>query len=194
MLALYLAYLDNEDDKELLGNIYKSYKKQMVAVAVDIVHNDSDAEDVVEDVFTCIARKYFDIVRDIKDKNDLRNYLLKAAKNMAYNRLKYKNKENISLDMVLQYNINGIEELSDNSFIEYLCNKMDREQIVNAIESLSETYRYALYYHFVMELPIPQTAKLLNQPLSTTKKQLIRGKKILLSLLKAEGDEDNGNQ
>ena len=34
-----------------------------------------------------------------------------------------------------------------------------------------------------MELTVPQTTKLLNQPLATTKKQLVRGKKMLLESL-----------
>mgnify|MGYP003485992697 CR=1 FL=1 len=88
MLALYLAYLDEANDKELFSNIYYSYRKQMVAVAIPILNNNADAEDVVEDVFLRIAQKYFDIIRSIKNETDLRNYLLKAAKNTAINRLK----------------------------------------------------------------------------------------------------------
>lgn len=59
------------------------------------------------------------------------------------------------------------------TFIEFLCNKIDYEQIIEAINSLEEKYRYVLYYHFVMELSVPQTAKSLNQTLTTTKKQLV---------------------
>ncbi len=89
--------------------------------------------------------------------------------------------------------MNDIEELSDDTFIETLCNKIDYDQIIEAIKSLNEKYRDVLYYHFVMELTVPQTAKLLDQTTSTTKKQLVRGKKMLLDLLEIEGDEDNGN-
>lgn len=194
MLALYLAYLDDENDKELFANIYYSYRKQMVQTAISIVNNNHDAEDVVEEVFLRIAQKYFDVVRSIKVETDLRNYLLKAAKNTAISKSKSKKKENTSLDTIVEYNINNIEELSDDSFIEFLCNKIDYDQIVEAIKSLSEKYRDVLYYHFVMELTVPQTAKVLNQSTSTTKKQLVRGKKMLLSLLETKGVEDNANK
>lgn len=194
MLALYLAYLDDENDKELFANIYYSYRKQMVQTAVLIVNNNHDAEDVVEEVFLRIAQKYFDVVRSIKDETDLRNYLLKAAKNTAINKSKSKKKENTSLDTIVEYNMTDIEELSDDSFMEFLCNKIDYDQIVEAIKSLSEKYRDVLYYHFVMELTVPQTAKVLNQSTSTTKKQLVRGKKMLLSLLKTKGVEDYANK
>ena len=193
MLALYLAYLDDENDKELFANIYYSYRKQMVTVAISIVNND-DAEDVVEEVFLRIAQKYFDVVRSIDNATDLRNYLLKATKNAAISKSKSKKKDITSLDTVSEYNMGEIEELSDDTFVESLCNKIDYDQIVAAIKSLSEKYRDVLYYHFVMELTVPQTAKTLNQSLPTTKKQLVRGKKMLLSLLEIKGVEDNGDQ
>ena len=166
----------------------------MVQTAISIVNNNHDAEDVVEEVFLRIAQKYFDVVRSIKVETDLRNYLLKAAKNTVISKSKSKKKENTSLDTIVEYNINNIEELSDDSFIEFLCNKIDYDQIVEAIKSLSEKYRDVLYYHFVMELTVPQTAKVLNQSTSTTKKQLVRGKKMLLSLLETKGVEDNANK
>lgn len=183
MLALYLAYLDDDKDKELFEEIFNSYKNQMVTLAFSMINNKSDAEDAVGDVFLKIAQKYFDVVRGIKDETDLRNYLLKATKNTVINKIKQKKKENVSLDTVIEYNMDNIEELSDDTFIEFLCNKIDYEQIIEAINSLEEKYRYVLYYHFVMELSVPQTAKSLNQTLTTTKKQLVRGKKILLNLL-----------
>ena len=155
MLALYLAYLDDENDKELFAHIYNSYRKQMVQTAFLIVNNNHDAEDVVEDVFLRIAQKYFDVVRSIKDETDLRNYLLKAAKNTAISKSKSKKKENTSLDTIMEYNMSDIEELSDDTFIEFLCNKIDYDQIVGAIKGLSEKYRDVLYYHFVMELTVP---------------------------------------
>ena len=193
MLALYLAYLDDKNDKELFKNIYYSYRKQMVSVAIPILKNDEDAEDVVEDVFLRIAQKYFDIIRSIENETDLRNYLLKATKNTAINELKSKKKDNMSLDTVSEYNIGEIKELSDSIFIEVLCNKIDYDQILDAIKNLSEKYRYVLYYHFVMELTVPQTAKILNQSVPTTKKQIVRGKKMLLNLLNIEGVEDNAD-
>lgn len=182
MLAVYLAYLDEDEDKELFERIYNSYKNQMITLALTMV-NKADAEDAVSDVFLKIAQKYFDIVREIKDKTDLRNYLLKATKNTVLNKIKQKKKDNVSLDTVVEYNMDNVEDLSDDTFVEFICNAIDYDQIVDAINKLDEKYRDVLYYHFVMELTVPQTTKLLNQPLTTTKKQLVRGKKMLLESL-----------
>ena len=194
MLALYLAYLDDDNDKRLFEKIYNSYKKQMVTLAVSILNNNDDAEDTVGDVFLRIAQKNFDVVRGIKNDIDLRNYLLKATKNTSINKINTKKKDNVSLDTVVEYNMDKIKELSDDRFIEFVCNRIDYDKIIEAIKSLSEKYRDVLYYHFVMELSIPQTAKSLNQTLSTTKQRLVRGKKLLLNYLVLKGDENNGNK
>lgn len=194
MLTLYLAYLDDDNDKELFEEIFNSYKKQMVVLAESLLKNEDDAEDVVGDVFLRIAQKNWDVVCGIKNETDLRNYLLKATKNTSLNMIKAKKKDNISLDTVSEYNINDIEELSDNTFIEMICNKFEYNKIIEAIQSLDTKYRDVLYYHFVLDLTVPQTAKSLNQTLTTTKKQLVRGKKILLSLLEAHGVENNADQ
>ncbi len=194
MLALYLAYLDDDNDKKLFEDIFVSYRKQMVTFAISILGNENDAQDVVSDVFLKIAQKYWDVVRRINNQTDLRNYLLKATKNTSLNKIKAKKKDNVSLDTIIEYDMNGATDLSDDSFLETICNKVEYDKVVKAISSLSEKYRYVLYYHFVLEMTAPEVAKSLNQSLPTTKQQLVRGKKMLLSLLGIKGDDKNGNK
>ncbi len=194
MLALYLAYLDDENDKILFEDMYLSYRKQMVTFAVTILGNEDDAQDAVGDVFLRIAQKNWDAVRGIDNETDLRNYLLKATKNTCLNKIKSKKKENVSLDTIMEYDMDGIEDLSDDTFFDLICNKYEYDEAVQAIGLLNEKYRDAMYCHYVMEMTVPQTARSLNQKLSATKQQLVRGKKMLLSLLGKKGDEKNGNE
>ena len=194
MLALYLAYLDDDNDQKLFEDMFLSYRKQMVTFAVTILGNEDDAQDAVGDVFLRIAQKNWDAVRGIDNETDLRNYLLKATKNTCLNKIKSKKKENVSLDTIMEYDMDGIEDLSDDTFLEVICNKFEYDKVVQAIKLLNEKYRDAMYCHYVMEMTVPQTAKSLNQKLSATKQQLVRGKKMLLSLLGKKGDEKNGNE
>ena len=87
MLALYLAYLDDDNDQKLFEDMFLSYRKQMVTFAVTILGNEDDAQDTVGDVFLRIAQKNWDTVRAIENKSDLRNYLLKATKNTSLNKI-----------------------------------------------------------------------------------------------------------
>lgn len=194
MLALYLAYLDDANDQRLFEDIYYSYRKQMVTLALSILGKKEDAEDAVSKVFVRIAEKNWDVVRGIKSDTDLRNYLLKATKNTSLNMIKARKKENVSLDTISEYYLEGIEELSDDSFLEVICNRVEAEKVKRTILQMNEKYRDVLYYHFVMGLTVPETAKSLNQTIAATKKQLVRGKKMLLKMLGIEGVETNGNE
>ena len=111
----------------------------------------------------------------------MRNYLLIATKNTALNNIK-KNKKSISLDDPTLIDNDRID-ISDDYFIDTVCSQNDYAAIVNVIREMDETYRDVLYYHFVLEMTVSQVAKNLRRPESTVKKQLVRGKKILLKKL-----------
>lgn len=185
MLICCLTVIDDFNDKKLFENLFYAYRKQMIYLAVSLVHNQDDAEDIVSDVFLNIAQKHMPIIKSIKDDNDLRNYLLKATKNTALNRIRNKKRDNFCIETVLEFTNQNI---SDDDFIDKICKESDYKQVLSAIESLDYIYRNSLYYHFVLEIPVGQVAKILNQSTSTTKKQLVRGKKMLLALLKTKGE------
>lgn len=188
MLALYLAYLDDDNDKLLFERIYLAYRKQMVVLALSISGSKADAEDIVGDVFLKIAQRNWDAVRSIENKTDLRNYLLKATKNTALNRVKARKRENVSIDTISERDMDNAENLSDDSFVEFICSRFEYYEVVSAIRSLGEKYRDTLYCHYVVEMTVPQTAKFLEQTVSATKQQLVRGKKLLLSRLGNTGE------
>lgn len=183
MLTMFLSFLDDDNDKKLFENIYLSFRKQMATIALTILHNESDAEDAVSEVFLRIAQHNWDTVRLITDPNDLRNYLLKATKNTSLNKIKEKGNQNFSLDTDTAYNFDDIEDLTDDTFLDVICNRFEYDKILTAIISLDPKYRDVLYCHFVLEMTISQTSKYLGKTLSSTKQQLVRGKKILLKSL-----------
>lgn len=191
MLFLYLTFIEDTEDKKLFEELFYSYRKQMVTLANSYLHNKEDSEDVVHDVFLRIAQKYMDTIRNIESKDDLRNYLLKATKNTALNYIKKKSKIKSSIDILTEYEKSQMEKLSNDDFVDAMCNRIEYDALVKVICALNDRYKFPLYYHFVLELSVPQIAKLLNQTLATTKKQLVRGKRLLLNSLDHEGDDYN---
>lgn len=192
MLILYLTLLEDAEDKSLFEKLYYSYRKQMITVAQSVLQNNDDAEDTVHEVFLRIAVRYMDIIRSIEDEKDLRNYLLKATKNTALN-MRQKKKRDVSHTVSEEY-LDDVEDIGEKDFVETICERMDYEKVVAAVQNLREPYREALYYHFVMELSVSETAKLLNRTKTATKKQLLRGKKMLIKLLEQEGVRANGDK
>ena len=61
MLALFLTYLDDENDKILFEEMFYSYRKQMLSFSISILKNKDDAEDAVHNVFLHIAQKNWDM-------------------------------------------------------------------------------------------------------------------------------------
>lgn len=185
MFIFCLSFIDDIDDKKLFEYLFDSYRKQMLYLAMSFVHNQADAEDIVHDVFLSIAQKHISTIKTFENEADVRGYLLKATKNTALNKIRDKKRTCVDLSDISELSSDSIQ---DSDFIETICNKFEYRQIISAIRSLDEIYRNSLYYHFVLELPVKQVAKMLHQSVSTTKTQLVRGKKILLSLIKLKGE------
>lgn len=193
MLFFYLSLIDDEDQCIKFKEIYTTYRMQMVHLAKSFLHSESDAEDVVHDVFLRIATKHMPFIQGLKNPDDIRNYLLKATKNSSLNELKRKDHHHVSLEYVSEGNLENIPNLTDDSFFEELCTKAEYEKVVKALISIDEPYRDIMYYHFVMELSVPDAAKHLGRNTATAKKQLVRGKKLLLSILGIGGDLNHVN-
>ena len=45
MLIFYLTFIDDFEDRKLFENLFNKYRKQMVYMAISIIHNKDDAED-----------------------------------------------------------------------------------------------------------------------------------------------------
>ena len=172
MLALYMSFIDDESQRRLFEEIYLNYRKQMLLVARSVLGSDTD-------VFLKIAKKHMSRISKIKNSIDLRNYLLKATKHTALDHLRKRRHEKAILDAVNENNLKKDAEVSDDELVDKVCCGIEYERIVEAIASLDEIYREALYYHFVLEMSVPEVAKLLDCKVSTVKQRLVRGKKLL---------------
>lgn len=194
MLSFYLSLIDDESQFGTFEKIYATYRKQMMYLAKSYMKSDFDAEDVVHDVFVRVATRHMKFISDLKNPEDVRNYLLKATKNTALNKLKAKEKSNIALESVLENEWKGYSDMKDDDFVELICTKAEYEDVVQALISMEEPYRDIMYYHFVMEMSVSDAAKHLRRNTATAKKQLVRGKKILLHKLKIGGKDNVDNE
>ena len=187
MLFLSMIYTDADNDKQFFEDLFDNYKKQMFLLAMSYLHNESDSEDAVQNTFVRIIKNSRDTVLKIENDTDMRNYLLKATKNSCIDIMRENSKQNMDSDFTRQ-SVSGGPNLIDSEFVETICRKAEYEELVLMIKCLDKKYREVLYYHFVLEFSIAVTSKILNQNISTTKMQLVRGKKKLMCLLNAKGD------
>lgn len=85
MLALYMPFIDDEDEKDKFEIIYNEYRKRMVSTAYSVLRNAEDAEDTVHNTFIKIAQN-MKAIDDPKSAKTL-SYVIKATKNNAINLL-----------------------------------------------------------------------------------------------------------
>ena len=185
MLVFYLNMFVDENDRNLFEHIYYAYRKQMFTVALSVLGNEDDAEDLVHDVFCNIAEKYIPTLQEIKSEQDMKNYLLKATKNSALNRIR-NTKHTIPFSENETY-LTSEKDVSDKQFLDRICNSLSYQEIISAIKNLDKKYEEVLYLHFVLEMSVPQVADYLNRNKNTVKKQLSRGKIILLENISVNG-------
>lgn len=184
MLTIYLNLIDNDNDRSLFERIYYSHRKQMLTVALSILKNEDDAEDLVHDVFCNIAEKHIQTLQKIKNEQDMKNYLLKATKNSSLN-MKRDTKRLILLNE--SETVFSKENLDDDKFFDMICGNLSYQEIISAIRSLDKKYEEVLYLHFVIEMTVPEVAEILSRNKQTVKKQISRGKALLLEKLSING-------
>ena len=193
MLTVYLSLIDDAQQRIEFEEIYTTYRMQMIHLAKSYFENEADSEDVVHDVFVRIATKHMKFIQTLSNPDDVRNYLLKATKNTALNELKRKGRTHVSIEEISESALESFPDLTDDSFLDLICTKTEYERVTQALLSMEEPYRDIMYYHFVLDLSVPEAARLLGRNIATAKKQLVRGKKILLYKLDIRGDLKNGN-
>ena len=193
MLTVYLSLIDDAQQRIDFEEIYTTFRMQMIHLAKAYFENEADAEDVVHDVFVRIATKHMKFIQTLSNPDDVRNYLLKATKNTALNELKRKGRTHVSIEEISESALESFPDLTDDSFLDLICTKTEYERVTQALLSMEEPYRDIMYYHYVLDLSVPEAARLLGRNIATAKKQLVRGKKLLLYRLDIRGDLKNGN-
>ena len=173
MLLSYLTLIDDPKDCEKFEQLYILYKIRMLSVAYNILRDSCEAEDAVHLAFIAIAKN----MSSIDDPNSTRSlsYVLKAAKHTALNI------SNNKWNQAKHENIDDFYNLSEEDFAESVINSDNYNRLVGCIKAMDETYRDVLYMHFVEEMSAKEISTLLHQKLSTTKQQLVRGKRILIT-------------
>ncbi len=171
LLALILNTVDlDAKNKNKFEMIYYKYRNMLFEYALKLVLNRADAEDVLQEAFIKIA-KNIKTIRDTNEK-ETNSYLIMILKNTAYDFLRKKAK-------LQETDIDGIYEIPSDDFVESLVNRIEYQKAVEVIKGIPSPYCEVLYLHFVRDLSVKQTARLLDRKSETVKMQLIRGKRIL---------------
>lgn len=169
---------------DLLTQIYESYHKQMEYVAYGVLQNRQDAEDAVQDAFLALSA-HLDTLEGMEDFR-IYYYVTETARHKAIDLLR-KRKNSVPFDEIAE----GF--LTDgNDFTEQLAAKDAADEMLGFIRALPAHYRDVLSLCYVDGLNSRQISDLLGRSDTTVRKQLQRGREILLKKWKEKHHDGSG--
>lgn len=180
MIGFYFSLIDTPIEQSKFEQWYRLYKRPMLSIAYDILHDYQEAEDAVHESFIKIAKH----IEEIDDSNEKRlfSFIYTTTKHVAIDmhRKRFRNE-----DFLSDY---PPDSMASDTLIDQLCENADIDSLVKCLQELPSYYAEILYYHYAEEYTIKQLSQMFHRPVSTVKKQLVRGKKLLIEKLQKKGD------
>jgi len=170
-------------EQTLKGNInaytflVEKYKHMVFTLAIRIVKNREEAEEVAQDVFV----KAFKNLKNFKGDSKFSTWIYKIAYYASLDELK-RNKRQIrseNIDTFKERNVGNTDDA-----LKFLHDK-ERKQIINdALFKLNEDERVIITLYYFEELPIKEISKVVDLSVDNIKIKLFRSRKKLAGLLK----------
>lgn len=174
MLLLYMALIDNEDDKKSFENLFNQNKSKAFAIAFKILKNRSLAEEACSEAFFRIA-KCFQRIKDL-EAHKLDYYIIITVKNAALSLLKKEKKHNETVQLN-----DDIHELTDDSLSNH-----NYDDIVDCVKQLSYINQEIIYLRVTIGLDYNEISQILHISNATARQRFKHAKDSLARLLEKE--------
>jgi RNA polymerase sigma-70 factor (ECF subfamily) len=163
---------------EAFEDVVRFYQDRLFSFALRVTGNAQDAEEVAQDAFVRAYRALCGYPADRIRALALRPWLYRITLNLARNRLRGKKPRVVSLD----HSASGEgdapwEPADDESRRPDALYETERRRVDIAalVASLPERYRAPIVLRYVEGLQLDEVARILEQPLGTTKSHVHRG-------------------
>lgn len=174
MFDMTFAVIENEERRSELATFYSKHRQRLYSIALSKLHNEEDAEDAVQEVFSEIADKP-DNFFDVSPSGRLA-YITVMLKNISVNMFNAKNKVQIE-----ELN-EKIEEIAF-SLEEIVLNQISEDELLSFVDQLPTLQKNVLTMHCLFDLSIDETAQRLNISLIAAKKRLVLARKAIKAFI-----------
>ncbi len=162
--------------------LFSAYSDKIYRLAVSILENEDDAEDIVQEVFT----RFFENLDSFEGRSKIGTWLYRVAYNASVDRLrKYRSHPVAELDVSFRDEIPLPAEVSDwseSAGLEFDQQEL-RQELEDAIQSLPEILRVVFLLRDVEELSTLDTANILEITPGAVKVRLHRARLLLRDAL-----------
>ena len=171
MLAVLLAALESDEDKQKFTEIYELYHVQMEQTAIRILKDQHDAEDAVQNAFMQMIR-HFEKIYEIPCE-ELPFWIISIVKNEAR--------------IILRKNQRTIPLEDWDGFIENLEDITGYTELVDLFTQLPATYRSVLEMKMLHGYSDKEISKRLGISETAVSSRATRGRTILREIVGKEG-------
>lgn len=178
-----VAVFVEDRDERAFSELVDRYADRIYKTAIRIMHNPSDAEDVLQEVFLILATK----AGTFRSESKFSTWLYMVALNTSYMRIradkKYRSNE-VSLEDYTPYDESGaLREIAVKDFSMKpdgeLLSREGVELIMNAVNELPLPYRAVFHLSHEQGLTAGETAEALGISLSAAKSRIHRARLFL---------------
>lgn len=156
------------------------FADQLYAAAMRLAKNPSDAADLVQETFL----KAYKAFHHYEDGTNLKAWLYRILTNTYINLYRKRSKEGFlsALDDLEDWQVGGAESLTQSATRSAEAEAIDRmpaSVVKDALHSLQEEFRMAVYFADVEGLSYQEIAGIMETPVGTVMSRLYRGRKLL---------------
>lgn len=172
----YIDAVINGDSKAFAVLIDR-YKHMVFTLAMKILKNNEEAEEVSQDVFV----KVYQVLQTFKGDSKFSTWVYKIAyyRSLDYLKKQKRNLNTSSIDTEVEYHLPSIENTLDRLEAEER-----KKTIKRAIDGLPENDAVVITLHYFEELSLKEIADIMGIEANTVKVRLFRSRKRLAELLK----------
>ncbi len=167
-----------EGDQLAFSELVNAYSEKIYNLALRILRNKEDAEDVLQETFITVIKK----INTFDGRSSFFTWLYRIATNVAL--MKLRKKKHVYVE--IQENPDLLENIENKVFIDWsqdsslnVYNAEIREILDKAIGELSEIYRTVFILRDIEQLSIKETSKILNVTEENVKIRLRRARQYL---------------
>lgn len=154
---------------QLIEELFDAYADMVFRIALNIVKNQEEAQDIVMDVFSALLKG-----GSFESSEHIKAWLIRTAENKSLNVIKSSRmKRNVPLDELLEGTLRAPLSADD-------------IDVLDTVMRLPEKLRTTVYMFYYEDMPAVEIAKVLGISENTVYKRLERGRSVLKISL--EGD------
>lgn len=170
-------------DDDLFHNLVRRYRDRVFRLAVSVLGpgNESEAEDVAQEVFVLVYRK----IDNFRHESDFSTWLFRMTKNHALDRRRLARMRHPHVGDQALSSIPAPGRSNDPEMA--AVDRERRARILELIERLPDQQRTAIYLHYWMGSGVAEIAELMEMKLQTVKSHLYRARRRLFRELNEDG-------